>query len=108
MYWFFYNLQRKKDLFYSIPDEASIAVIPRENSIYGSVVETHDLFRDPKIGKSIHITEEITLQVQHCLLAAHGTELADIKRVFSHEQVCIVLFCPLTRFTVLTTFFLLS
>ncbi|KAI5124713.1 hypothetical protein M0805_004319 [Coniferiporia weirii] len=72
--------------FSAVPVEASLSIIPIENSIFGSVVETCDLLRDPEVGKGKFVREEIVLQVQHCLLAVHGTKLQDIKRVLSHEQ----------------------
>ncbi|KAL5534249.1 hypothetical protein ACEPAG_711 [Sanghuangporus baumii] len=70
----------------AIPSEASIAVLPEENSIFGTVIETLDLLRLPEVGKEKVIAGEVTLQVQHCLLAAQGTKLKDIRNVLSHEQ----------------------
>ena len=65
-----------------------MAVIPAENSIFGSVVETLDLLRLPEVGNEKVVAGQVVLEVQHCLLAAKGTKLGDIKNVLSHEQVC--------------------
>ncbi|EJD03966.1 PDT-domain-containing protein [Fomitiporia mediterranea MF3/22] len=74
------------DAFHAVPSEASIAVIPAENSIFGAVIESLDLLRLPEVGKTKFIRGEVTLQVQHCLLVAQGTKLGDVKQVLSHEQ----------------------
>jgi len=62
------------------------AVVPKENSIFGIVVETYDLQRSKDFGSKVFIRDEITLQVQHCLLVRKGVCLEDITRVLSHEQ----------------------
>ncbi|KAE9411009.1 PDT-domain-containing protein [Gymnopus androsaceus JB14] len=59
------------------------AVVPRENSIFGSVVETFDGLRSLKEG---FILGEIVLKIQHCLVIKKGAKLADIDCVMSHEQ----------------------
>ncbi|KAL5512089.1 hypothetical protein ACEPAG_3610 [Sanghuangporus baumii] len=74
------------ETFRAIPSEASIAVLPVENSIFGTVIETLDLLHLLEVRKEKVIAGEVTLQVQHCLLAAQGTKLEDIGNVFSHEQ----------------------
>lgn len=75
------------DVFQSVPSEAQIAVIPKENSIFGSVVETYDLIRLPELGKTKFIRDEFELPIQHCLVVADGTTLNDIMHIYSHEQV---------------------
>lgn len=58
------------------------AVLPVENSYAGDVGEVYDLFwRYPLL-----IHGEITLPVQHCLLGLPGSDLKDIRRVWSHPQ----------------------
>ncbi len=61
---------------------ADYAVLPIENSSAGSVVDSYDLL--PKYQN--YIVAEIFLPVSHALLAAPGTELSDIRTVFSHPQ----------------------
>lgn len=78
---------KRADVYHAVPSEAQIAVVPKENSIFGSVVETYDLIRLPEVGKTKFIREELVLPIQHCLLVAKSTKLSDVQRVYSHEQV---------------------
>jgi len=57
-------------------------VLPIENSSYGSVTSVYDLMKT----HHFHIVRSIKLQINHRLLAKKGTDLKDIKEVFSHEQ----------------------
>ena len=41
----------------------------------------------PSVGKDIFVRGEITLPVQHCLMARKGVAFEDIERIVSHEQV---------------------
>lgn len=62
---------------------AAFGVVPVENSLTGSVHENYDLFlRYP----DILMVGEQKLRVVHCLMAAEGTALEDIKTVRSHAQ----------------------
>lgn len=61
-----------------------IGVVPQENTIFGSVIETHDGLRRLNCG---FVKGEITLQIQHCLLVKEGVQLHEIESVLSHEQV---------------------
>ena len=67
--------------------EFALGILPQENSIFGSVTETYDLFRDEELGKSKWIRGALTLSVQHSLVVHAGRTLQDIKEVLSHEQV---------------------
>ncbi|KAJ7285622.1 Prephenate dehydratase-domain-containing protein [Mycena rebaudengoi] len=62
---------------------AQVGVIPQENSIFGTVVETYDALRKPDLG---FICGEIVLEVRHCLLVRRGVKFQEIQRVLSHEQ----------------------
>jgi len=61
---------------------ADFAVLPIENSTAGIVNEIYDLLQEYEN----YIVGEQILQVEHCLLALPGTELSDIKTVYSHPQ----------------------
>ena len=74
------------DVFKALSLKVPIGVVPQENSIFGSVIETYDLL---KIPDAAFIRGEITLKVEHCLLARKGVQHNGIRRVLSHEQVCL-------------------
>jgi prephenate dehydratase/chorismate mutase/prephenate dehydratase len=57
-------------------------VVPVENSLAGSVGETYDLL----LTHTLTVTGEVTIAVEHCLMALPGVELSDVKRVISHPQ----------------------
>ncbi len=57
-------------------------VLPIENSTAGSVNKIYDLMAKFKF----HIVRGVRIQVGHALLAKRGTELSDIKEIYSHEQ----------------------
>ena len=57
-------------------------ILPIENSTYGTVNEVYDLMKNYRF----HIVRSIKLKVDHSLLVLPGTELSDIKEIFSHEQ----------------------
>jgi len=57
-------------------------VLPIENSTSGSINDVYDLLREYEF----HITGEKCLKVEHSLLAVEGTELSDIREVYSHQQ----------------------
>ncbi len=56
------------------------AVIPIENSLAGSVAEHFDLL----LSREVHIVREFRLRIVHNLIAAPGTRMRDVRRVFSH------------------------
>ncbi|KAL5581177.1 hypothetical protein UlMin_013619 [Ulmus minor] len=58
------------------------AVLPIENSLGGSIHRNYDLL----LRHSLHIVGEVKFAVRHCLLANHGVQLQDLKRVLSHQQ----------------------
>ncbi|KIY47055.1 PDT-domain-containing protein [Fistulina hepatica ATCC 64428] len=68
------------------PLSADVAVIPHENSLFGTVAETYDALMHMSGPR---IVETLTLSVQHCLLARKenaSMDLSGVTSVLSHEQ----------------------
>ena len=64
-------------------DKANECVIPIENSIKGTVIETLDnLFEN----EELFIKQEIILDIKHYLLGAEKYKLQEIEKVYSHPQ----------------------
>lgn len=63
-------------------DEINIGILPVENSSTGTISAVMDLIRD----NPVHITGEHVVRICHHLLVVPGTELKDIKTVYSHQQ----------------------
>lgn len=61
---------------------ADFAVLPIENSTAGIVSEIYDLL----VEFENYIVGEQIIKIEHCLMAAPGTGLEDIKTVYSHPQ----------------------
>ena len=61
---------------------ADFAVLPIENSTAGVVSEIYDLL----VEFENYIVGEQIIKIEHCLMALPGTELSDIKTVYSHPQ----------------------
>ena len=61
---------------------ADVAVLPIENSTAGMVSEIYDLL----VEFENYIVGEQIIKIEHCLMAVPGTELSDIKTVYSHPQ----------------------
>ncbi|GAA3000668.1 prephenate dehydratase [Streptosporangium longisporum] len=61
--------------------QADGAVVPLENSLEGAITTTLD---ELARGESLLINAELLLPVEFSLLARPGTEIAHIKRVFTH------------------------
>ena len=68
------------------------ALIPQENTIFGMVVESYDSFRLPELGQDKFIRGEKSIGIQHSLVIRKGVELANVKKIISHEQVNL---CPI-------------
>tara|TARA_B100000686_G_C16795852_1_gene982261 strand:- start:38 stop:880 length:843 start_codon:yes stop_codon:yes gene_type:complete len=62
--------------------KAEVAIVPIENSRAGRVADTQLLIPKSKLK----IIGEYFLEVNHCLLAPKGSNINEIKKVFSHEQ----------------------
>jgi len=56
------------------------ALIPIENSLAGSVLEHFDLL----LSNDVRVERETLLRIRHNLIAAPGTSLGEVHRVFSH------------------------
>jgi len=69
--------------------DASIGVVPAENSTFGSVVETYDALVNPSLPGSATIAGEHVLPINHALIVRHGVSTEDIHAVYSHPQVSI-------------------
>jgi len=63
-------------------NKTDFALVPIENSRAGRVADTQRLIPE----SNLKIIGEYFLKVNHCLLALPGTSIADIKRIYSHEQ----------------------
>jgi len=75
-----------REVFGALDESVTLALVPLENSTYGSVVETYDTFRDPRMGSKVFVRSEHVLAIQHCLIALPGTRMEEITRIISHEQ----------------------
>lgn len=70
-----------RSVFHSLSDnEADIAVVAVENSLYGSIHETYDLL----ISHDFLISGEMQLKINQNLIARPGASLKDIEQVISH------------------------
>lgn len=61
---------------------ADYAVLPIENSTAGIVNEIYDML----VEFENYIVGEQIIKIEHCLMAAPGTKIEDIKTVYSHPQ----------------------
>lgn len=59
------------------------AVVPIENSIYGSVLETVDMLIE---NEDLKINDEVLININHYLLAKKAYKKEEIKEVYSHTQ----------------------
>ncbi|MEE9287974.1 MAG: prephenate dehydratase [Bacteroidota bacterium] len=76
-------LQGFQDVFESVTNrKAGAAVIPIENSLFGSIHQNYDLLQ----RYDLKIIGEIKLRIVHCLLAMRGVRMRGIKRIYSHPQ----------------------
>ena len=57
-------------------------ILPIENSTAGSVRKVYDLM----LSHHFYIVRGTRIKINHCLIAASGTELNQIKEIYSHEQ----------------------
>jgi len=62
--------------------ETDLGLVPVENTLEGSIVQTYDLL----LESDLKVELEVILRVVHCLIANPGVTLDDVKRVYSHPQ----------------------
>ena len=62
--------------------DVTYAILPVENALAGAVSQAYELLLD----HDFRIQAEVILHVRHCLLAAEGTTLDQVKRAYSHPQ----------------------
>ena len=68
-------------MFVAVEDGSSdYCLAPIENSLFGSVHQNYDLL----LKHNLRIVGETNLRIVHNLIAAPGTRLEDVKRVYSH------------------------
>ena len=71
------------DLFDALENEQiELAILPIENSIEGSVIESYELLLKSKIT----VVGEINVKIEHCLISHHDTSKDDIDVIYSHTQ----------------------
>ena len=78
------NLPLFRDVFEAVQNgDASLGIVPVENSLTGSIHENYDLL----LEYDLRVVGELTLRIDHNLVGHQGTRLDKIKRVYSHPQV---------------------
>ena len=75
---------------------AQEGMLPVENSLAGTVVPAYDQLMD----HDLRIRAEVILKVEHCLMAASGTPLEEIRRAISHPQALAQCERTLRRLTI--------
>jgi chorismate mutase/prephenate dehydratase len=72
-----------EDVFEAVKSgEASLGVLPIENSQTGAIGEVYDLLR----RYSCCIAGQVWIAVAHCLMGARGASVGDVREVFSHPE----------------------
>ena len=78
-----FNVATFRDAFSAIDEgSADFAVLPIENSTAGMVSEIYDLL----VEFENYIVGEQVIKIVHCLMGLPGTEIDQIKTVYSHPQ----------------------
>ena len=71
------------DLFLAIEnDQIDLVILPIENSIEGSVIESYELL----LKSDLSVVGEINIKVDHCLISHHNVKKEDIDVIYSHTQ----------------------
>ena len=72
-----------KDVFEKIESKVvDYGIVPIENSSSGSINEVYDLLQKT----NLHIIGELSLMIDHCILALPNTKLEQIDTIYSHPQ----------------------
>lgn len=72
-----------KDIFEQVENgTVDYGILPIENSSSGSINDVYDLLQKT----NLHIIGELSLPIDHCILAKQQTSLANIDTVYSHPQ----------------------
>ena len=62
--------------------KADYGLLPIENTTSGSINEAFDVLQ----SANVHVVAEIAIPIEHMLLAKSGTQLSEIKSIYSHPQ----------------------
>ncbi len=77
----FYN--EFEDVFKAVENgEIEFGIIPIHNSTAGSVAPNYDLIRE----HNVYIARTVKVEITNCLALKKGTNLEDVKKVYSHPQ----------------------
>ncbi|OCG30038.1 chorismate mutase [Gilliamella sp. Choc4-2] len=72
-----------KEIFEQVENGAvNYGILPIENSSSGSINEVYDLLQKT----NLHIIGEISLPIDHCVLAIQNSQLEQIDTIYSHPQ----------------------
>ncbi|NUF49987.1 bifunctional chorismate mutase/prephenate dehydratase [Gilliamella sp. ESL0250] len=72
-----------KDIFEQVENGAvDYGILPIENSSSGSINEVYDLLQKT----NLHIIGELSLPIDHCVLAIPNSQLEQINTIYSHPQ----------------------
>ena len=78
-----FHVETFRDAMIAIDEgSADFAVLPIENSTAGIVSEIYDFL----VEFENYIVGEQIIRIEHCLMAVPGTEISDIRTVYSHPQ----------------------
>jgi len=66
----------------AVDAEVELGVLPIENSLTGSIAETHDLLYEAPLS----IVREASLHINHCLVALPGASREGLRTIRSHPQ----------------------
>ncbi|MCH8325654.1 MAG: prephenate dehydratase [Bacteroidetes bacterium] len=71
------------DVFHKVKyKKVNYGIVPIENSLYGSVIDSLDLLQK----NSLYIVGEINLQISHFLISNKKYKLSQVKKIYSHPQ----------------------